>query len=144
MRTRIAQLAALAGATAVLAGCRGSDAAQKAPTTAPAATSPAITTAPAATGPATVTTARAATISIRVVGGVPQGGIARPKVATNENVVLVVRSDRADEIHLHGYDISRELAAGGTTRIEFVARIPGRFELELERSGVQLAELTVQ
>ena len=33
---------------------------------------------------------------------------------------------------------------GSTVRIAFVARIPGRFEVELEQSGVMLAELTVQ
>ena len=83
-------------------------------------------------------------VTIRVVGGKPQGGIARPKVKKNANVVIVVRSDTADEVHLHGYDISREVAARGTARIAFVAKIQGRFEVELENSGVMLAELTVQ
>ena len=59
-------------------------------------------------------------------------------------VVLVVISDTEDEVHLHGYDISRDVAVGGTARVSFVAKIPGRFEVELEQSGVQLAELTVQ
>ena len=79
-----------------------------------------------------------------MVDGKPAGGIARPSVKKNERVVLVVHSDTADEIHLHGYDVSREIAAGGQARIAFVAKIPGRFEVELEQSGTQLAELTVR
>jgi hypothetical protein len=59
-------------------------------------------------------------------------------------VVLVVTSDVADEIHLHGYDKSRDVAAGGTIRLPFRATIPGRFEAELESRGVQIAEITVQ
>jgi hypothetical protein len=46
-------------------------------------------------------------------------------------------------VHVHGYDIAKEVAAGGTVVIAFKAKLPGRFEVELERSGVQLAELSV-
>ena len=70
-------------------------------------------------------------------------GIERASVDEGEQVVLVVRSDVADEVHVHGYDISRDVAAGGTARIRFRATIPGRFEVELEERGVQIAELTV-
>lgn len=84
-----------------------------------------------------------ATVSVRVAGGRPVGGIARPKLKKGQSVVLVVRSDIADEVHLHGYDISRRVRAGGVVRIAFLAKIPGRFEVELEKSGIQLAELTV-
>ena len=58
--------------------------------------------------------------------------------------MLVVTSDVADEVHLHGYDISRDVAAGGTARIAFRATIPGRFEVELEDRGVQIADMTVE
>lgn len=83
-------------------------------------------------------------VRIRVVGARPQGGIARPKVDKGETVVLVVSSDVADELHLHGYDLSQPVAAGGTARLKVDATIPGRFELELEERGVQIAELTVR
>ena len=94
------------------------------------------TTAEPTTGPRGVT--------IRGVGARPQGGIARPKVDKGETVVLVVSSDVADELHLHGYDLSQPVAAGGTARLKVDATIPGRFELELEERGVQVAELTVR
>lgn len=84
------------------------------------------------------------TITIRVIEGRPEGGVARPTLRKNEQAVLVVRSDVADEVHLHGYDLSKPVRAGGTVRLIFVAELPGRFELELEERGIQLAELTVR
>ena len=83
-------------------------------------------------------------VRIEVVTGEPKGGIVRETVDKGDRVVLVVKSDTADEIHLHGYDISRNVAAGATARITFHATLPGRFEVELENRGVQIADLTVQ
>lgn len=138
--------------TAVIAaGCGGSDGSQSngstdsttVETTTPTVTEPVTTTAPT-TSPKPKPKPKPTTITISVVDGVPQGGIARPSVKKNDRVVLIVRSDTADEVHLHGYDISRPVAAGGRARLPFVAKIPGRFEVELEESGVQIAELTVR
>jgi hypothetical protein len=83
-------------------------------------------------------------VRVRVVGGVPKGGIVRKTVKQGDRVVLVVSSDVADEVHLHGYDISHDVRAGGTARIRFRAKVPGRFEVELEQRGVQIADLTVE
>lgn len=145
MAKRLFSSIALAAALAALAGCGGGNDTRPAQATEPTKTEhPATTT---STAPASTPTAPARqpeTITIRVVGGKPEGGIARPKVDKDDKVVLTVRSDIADEVHLHGYDISRKVTAGGTARIAFVAKIPGRFEVELEDSGVQIAELTVQ
>ena len=82
-------------------------------------------------------------VPINVVDGQPQGGIVRQTVSKDDQVVLVVSSDVADEIHLHGYDIARNVAAGGTVRLPFKATIPGRFEVELEDRGVPIADITV-
>jgi len=84
------------------------------------------------------------TVRIRVVDGAPSGGIVREKIDQGDRVVIVVTSDVADEVHLHGYDVSRRVAVGGTVRLRFRATIPGRFEVELEERGVPIAELTVQ
>ena len=83
------------------------------------------------------------TVSIVVENAAPNGGIVRATVDKGDHVVLVVKSDGADEIHLHGYDLSRDVEAGGTARLPFTADVPGRFELELEQRGVQIADLTV-
>ena len=83
-------------------------------------------------------------VPIVVRGGKPVGGIKRVTVAKNRRVVLVVRSDVADEIHLHGYDISRDVTPGTPVRLPFRATIPGRFEAELEERGLQIADITVK
>jgi hypothetical protein len=83
-------------------------------------------------------------IRIVVVNGAPRGGIVREKVEKNDRVVLIVRSDVSDHIHLHGYDIMRDVAPGKPARLPFKATIPGRFEVELEDRGVQIADITVQ
>ena len=77
---------------------------------------------------------------IVVVNDAPEGGIVRKSVDSvdkGDRVVLAVTSDVADEVHLHGYDISRDVGAGGTVRITFRAKLPERFEVELEGRGIQ-------
>ena len=93
---------------------------------------------------ATTSPAKPVTVSIVVQNGAPKGGIVRASVNKDDHVVLVVKSDVTDEIHLHGYDKKTDVTAGGTARLPFVANIPGRFEVELESRGVQIADLTVQ
>jgi hypothetical protein len=52
------------------------------------------------------------------------------EVATGDPVHISVTSDHADEVHVHGYDIEKEVSAGGTVTIDFTADIPGQFEVE--------------
>jgi hypothetical protein len=82
-------------------------------------------------------------LRVRVVNGVPQGGIARETVDQGDRVAVIVTSDVADHVHIHGYDIMRDLAPGKPVRVAFRARLPGRFVIELEDRHAQIAELTV-
>lgn len=82
-------------------------------------------------------------IRIVVVNGAPKGGIVRENVEKGDRVVLIVRSDVADHVHLHGYDIMRDVAPGQPARLPFKATIPGRFEVELEDRGVPIADISV-
>ena len=59
-------------------------------------------------------------------------------------VRLLVSSDSPQEVHLHGYDITRDAAPGKPAQFEFKAEIEGVFEVELEESHVQVAELEVE
>jgi hypothetical protein len=61
-----------------------------------------------------------------------------------QRVELVVHSDVADEVHVHGYDLHQDVEAGGTARIGFPATIQGVFEAELENRKLQILELTVK
>jgi FtsP/CotA-like multicopper oxidase with cupredoxin domain len=60
-----------------------------------------------------------------------------------EKVTLTITSDQPDEIHLHGYDLSKATTPGQTSIIEFTADKTGRFELELEKSGTSLGFIEV-
>ena len=71
-------------------------------------------------------------------GGKPVGGIQRATVKKGQKVAIVVHSDVADEVHVHGYDLHKDVTAGGTVRIVFQATIPGVFEAELESRGLQI------
>jgi outer membrane murein-binding lipoprotein Lpp len=55
------------------------------------------------------------------------------EVATGDHVHIRVTSDHADEVHVHGYDIEKEVSAGGTVTIDFTADVPGQFEVEAHR-----------
>lgn len=152
MRPRPAALLLALLALALLAGLAAACGGEK-PTSAPAETTTETATAETAETRGTTTADETTTaeerkepvvVSVRVRGGVPQGGIVRATVRRGERVVLRVRADVADEVHVHGYDLVREVAPGREARIAFRAAIPGRFEVELERRHVQIAELTVR
>jgi hypothetical protein len=81
--------------------------------------------------------------TIRVVGGRPQGGVRTLSFERGERIRFRVRSDAADEVHVHGYDVTEAVPAGGTVLLSFEATIEGRFEVELHEAGSQLAELDV-
>jgi hypothetical protein len=142
--------AVLVGAFA-LAGCGDDSASDEGASTETVATMPVETeTTPAETTPAettpTATTPAApkpTTIAIRVVGGVPQGGIARPKLKKGDRAVIVVRADAGEEIHMHGYDLEKQVTPGKPVRLPFTATIPGRFEVELHHPDSLLAVVTV-
>jgi len=65
-------------------------------------------------------------------------------VKQGRRVVLVVRSELSDHVHLHGYDLMADVGPGQPATIRFTANAPGRFEIELEDRGLQIAELEVR
>ncbi len=95
----------------------------------------AVPVAPAAPKPTTVT--------ITVVKGRPVGGIKRPTVKKGTVVRFVVRTDRGESVHLHGYDVDKPVRPGKPVVLQVTTKIPGRFELELHEPDALLARLTV-
>jgi hypothetical protein len=82
-------------------------------------------------------------IVIVVRDGQPVGGVKRPEIDEGKQVVLVVRSDVSDHMHLHGYNLLADVAPGQPGRIRFRADLVGRFDLELEDRVLLIAELRV-
>jgi hypothetical protein len=83
-------------------------------------------------------------IRIVVRGGRVIGGLRRARLERGERAVLIVRADVSDHVHLHGYDIMRDVSPGRPARLRFKATIPGRFEVELEDRRLQIAQLEVR
>lgn len=139
--------AALLMGSFALASCGGDDEASGTTTETTTQTTSETTTTTETTTTETTTepeVEKPTVVRVTVVDGAPKGGIVRATVDQGDRVRLVVTSDVADEIHLHGYDVSRDVAAGGTVTLAFRASIPGRFEAELEERGVQIADITVE
>lgn len=143
MRRLFIPCAVLASGLA-LAGCGGDGSSPPAPSptgtetpaTTQVTTTDTVPTPPAASKPETIT--------IVVKGGRPQGGIQRPTVDKGDRVVLVVRTDAGEQVHLHGYDVERPVTPGTPLRIPLTASIPGRFELELHHPDALLAVIEVR
>jgi hypothetical protein len=104
------------------------------------------TTVEATTTEATTTEPAAAPVRrIRIVveDGQPVGGVQRVSVARGARVVVIVRSDIVDQVHVHGYELVADVSPGQPARISFRAELTGRFEIELEDRSLLLAELEV-
>ena len=83
------------------------------------------------------------TITVDVAGGAPVGGVRRVEADLGSVVALMVTSDIAEEVHVHGYDILRGVSEGNPAHFAFTASIPGVFEVELEGSGRLLLQLEI-
>jgi FtsP/CotA-like multicopper oxidase with cupredoxin domain len=83
--------------------------------------------------------------TINVAAGKPDGGVQTITVKKGARAHIQVASqDTSDEIHLHGYDLTRQLKAGDSVRFSFDANAEGIFEIELHGSGTQIGELVVE
>jgi plastocyanin len=128
-----------------LAGCAGTDASDDAPpasgSSAPAGVSASATEqTPQDAAPRAGAGQR---IAVEVADGQVSGDTGRVPVAVGTQVTLVITSDAADEVHVHGYDLSADLAPGTPAEITFAASIPGVFEVELHEAGTALLALQV-
>jgi len=83
------------------------------------------------------------TISVAAKAGKPVGGVQVYKLKRDDDVTLTVVADRADQLHVHGYEIERELAADQPQTVKFIAKRTGRFSVELHKSGATLAVLEI-
>src|SRR3954451_14934289 len=87
-----------------------------------------------ASGPTTIT----------VKDAKPVGGVKDVTFKEGGTVDLTIKSDTADEVHFHGYDVHKDVEAGGSVHFKFPAKIDGKFVVELEEHKVTLANVTVE
>lgn len=128
-----------------LAACAGTDASDPAAgTTSSSASAPANVSSPQPTPQDAAPSAEAGQrIEVQVTGGQVSGDTGRVPVVVGTQVTLVITSDAPDSAHVHGYDLTAELAPGVPAEITFPATIPGVFEVELHDAGTALLTLQV-
>jgi hypothetical protein len=123
-------LIGLSVTTALLAGCSSSSSTDT-------------TIALETTDTAAITTA---VVEINLIVGENTGADMMQTVPVGSSVrITVVNPNGADEIHVHGYDISTgEMAQGQEAVIEFVASNAGTFDIESHVSEEVVLVLTVE
>lgn len=124
-------------AALALAGCGTEDSAPAPTTTAAAATSE------TATEPTAAPAADIVEAAFTVTGGARTEGPERLEVRAGQTVRIIVDSDTADEVHVHGYDLYLPLEPGTQAELEFTADLSGVYEVELHDAGGLLTQLRV-
>jgi hypothetical protein len=70
-----------------------------------------------------------------------QGGkVTKLRYTEDDTVRFRVTSEEPEEVHVHGYDIAKDIPAGGTLT---VSDITGIFEIEYEHAKEQIGQLRV-
>ncbi|MEO8091206.1 MAG: hypothetical protein ABI726_00685 [bacterium] len=82
--------------------------------------------------------------TIEVKNGQPVGGVQELTFTAGDEIRFDVKSDTASEVHFHGYDVIKDVEAGGEASFDLPAEIEGVFEVELEETATQIAEITVE
>jgi len=107
-----------------------------------AQTTPAAT----ATGTGTVTTP-APKPSIQVItikNGKAVGGVQTVSVKKGDRARFKVVSDADHEIHLHGFDIAKDVRAGGSVTYDVKTDAPGIYEFEIEDTTTKIGQVKVE
>lgn len=84
------------------------------------------------------------TIEITVTGTSVQPPPSRIELKEGERLTLRVTSDRADTLHVHGYDRELPLTPGEPASLTLTADRTGLFEVETHESGLLLTQLAVR
>ena len=141
MRIVFAALAAVVLVVAIVVLSGGDDSNDEKP----AAQATATETATAATGTATPGETETPTPKPTVDPGPLLTGdkVTKIRVTKGDTVRFRVLSPKDEEVHVHGYDLKKDLPAGQTVSMSFKATIDGIFDIEFEGAGKQIGELRV-
>ena len=108
------------------------------------AATPETTTTPAKTQTAEAKPKPPEVPTVEVRNGKPAGGKKTISFTSGENARIDVTSNKPSEVHLHGYDVEKDVGPGVKARFREKADIEGIYELELHDSGAVLAKVTVE
>jgi hypothetical protein len=90
------------------------------------------------------------TFAFQLVNGKPVGGAEEISVNQGDHLTMTLKTDVPAELHVHGYELAKDIDAGKTGSISFVADATGEFDVEAhhlvhgeEGPGEELATLQV-
>ncbi|MEW2415627.1 hypothetical protein AB0953_18175 [Streptomyces sp. NPDC046866] len=132
----------MAALTAAAPGASGSGHDHAAPPTGQAPTGQAPTGPAPSDGPPPAGVDRTVTLTVRDGRVSPAPG--RTELKRGERIALRVTSDRADTLHVHGYDKELALPAGQEATLVLTADRTGLFEVETHASRLVLTQLLVR
>jgi len=140
--TRIALLAAAAVVAVVAIIIIGSGGDDNNDSTTAAQTTPAATV----TGTGTLTTSapKPPIQVITIKNGKAVGGVQTVSVKKGDRARFKVVSDADHEIHLHGFDIAKDVKAGGSVTYNVKTDAPGIYEFEIEDTGTKIGQVKVE
>jgi hypothetical protein len=84
------------------------------------------------------------TFRIALKGHNPVGGRKTIQLTKGDSALLVVTSDGKDTVHLHGWNIEREVTPAKPGRFAFKAKNEGAYELESHTINQKLATIQVR
>ena len=94
-------------------------------------------------GESGTTKAEGEPLTIVVRNEEPVNGVETLEYSAGEQVEFKVKSNTATEVHVHGYEIEKEVPAGGTVTVSFAAELEGIYDVEVHPAEEQIAELRV-
>jgi hypothetical protein len=65
-------------------------------------------------------------------------------LGVGESLTLTVTSDHADELHIHGFEVEKELVAGQPMSVTVTGGQPGVYEVETHHPELRLLKIAVK
>ncbi|HOC12317.1 MAG TPA: hypothetical protein PLL50_04530 [Propionicimonas sp.] len=83
-------------------------------------------------------------VTITLADGKAEPIAEKVELVKGQHLVLTITSDRADAVHVHGFDVEIEVKAGETVTRDLVMDKVGRFEVESHEPVFTLLQLQIQ
>jgi hypothetical protein len=84
------------------------------------------------------------TQEIVIENGEPIGGVARIEGKKGDTIAFAVRSDIPEAVHVHGFDVTKNIDPRSATKFKFKAEFEGIFEVEAHHAGnIVIAKVVV-
>jgi heme/copper-type cytochrome/quinol oxidase subunit 2 len=65
-------------------------------------------------------------------------------IKVGQKLTLAVTSDTKNELHVHGWDVERELVPNQMATVQLVGKEPGTYEVETHDPELLLTKVTVR